>query len=292
QMNDTAIIEALLFVAGDDGLSLEELAKLTENPLDVVAAKIENITEKYEVDETSGLKIIETANTYQIVTKREVAEYIKRYAQSPFSQLLSRPLLETLAIIAYKQPITRVEIEEIRGVQVTSNLQKLRSRQLIEEVGRLDKPGKPLLYGTTALFLDYFGINTIDELPTLAVENNDQEMSDLFFKNFQQSFEDIEQENFSNYHHITNKVGKKMERLQKVMAHAGVASRRKSEEIIEQGRVKVNGEVVKELGTKVSKNDTITVDDVLIEREQYVYVLLNKPRETISTTDDPKNRDT
>ncbi|HIZ71074.1 MAG TPA: rRNA pseudouridine synthase [Candidatus Atopostipes pullistercoris] len=83
-----------------------------------------------------------------------------------------------------------------------------------------------------------------------------------------------------------------MERLQKVMAHAGVASRRKSEEIIEQGRVKVNGEVVKELGTKVSKNDTITVDDVLIEREQYVYVLLNKPRETISTTDDPKNRDT
>ena len=106
--------------------------------------------------------------------------------------------METLAIIAYKQPITRVEIEEIRGVQVTSNLQKLRSRQLIEEVGRLDKPGKPLLYGTTAFFLDYFGINSIDELPALAVENNDQEMSDLFFKNFQQSFEDIEQENFSN----------------------------------------------------------------------------------------------
>ena len=76
------------------------------------------------------------------------------------------------------------------------------------------------------------------------------------------------------------------------MAHAGGASRRKSEEIIEQGRVKVNGEVVKELGTKVSKNDAITVDDVLIEREQYVYVLLNKPRETISTTDDPKNRET
>ena len=197
-MNDIAIIEALLFVAGDDGLSLEELAKLTDNPLDVIAAKIQTIAEKYDADETSGLKIIETANTYQIVTKREVAEYIKRYAQSPFSQLLSRPLLETLAIIAYKQPITRVEIEEIRGVQVTSNLQKLRSRQLIEEVGRLDKPGKPLLYGTTAFFLDYFGINSIDELPALAVENNDQEMSDLFFKNFQQSFEDIEQENFSN----------------------------------------------------------------------------------------------
>jgi len=197
-MNDIAIIEALLFVAGDDGLSLEELTKLTDHPLDVVAAKIQNIAEKYDADESSGLKIIETANTYQIVTKREVAEYIKKYAQSPFSQLLSRPLLETLAIIAYKQPITRIEIEEIRGVQVASNLQKLRSRQLIEEIGRLDKPGKPLLYGTTAFFLDYFGINSIEELPPLAEENSDQEMTDLFFKNFQQSFDDIEQENFSN----------------------------------------------------------------------------------------------
>lgn len=197
-MNNIAIIEALLFVAGDEGLSLEELSKLTDFPLDVVAAKIQSIAEKYDADETSGLKIIETANTYQMVTKREAAEYIKKYAQSPFSQLLSRPLLETLAIIAYKQPITRIEIEEIRGVQVTSNLQKLRSRQLIEEVGRLEKPGKPLLYGTTPFFLDYFGINSIKELPPLAEENTDQEMTDLFFKNFQQSFDDIEQENFSN----------------------------------------------------------------------------------------------
>ncbi|HZK46376.1 MAG TPA: pseudouridine synthase [Atopostipes sp.] len=83
-----------------------------------------------------------------------------------------------------------------------------------------------------------------------------------------------------------------MERLQKVMAHAGIASRRKSEEIIGQGRVTVNGEVVKELGTKVSANDTITVDGVPIQREQKVYILLNKPRETISTVDDDKNRET
>src|SRR5699024_686745 len=187
-MNDIAVIEALLFVAGDDGLSIEELSKLTDNTLDVVVAKIEDLAKRYDLDETSGLKIIETANTYQIVTKRETADYIKKYAQSPFSQILSQPLLETLAIIAYKQPITRIEIEDIRGVQVASNLQKLRSRQLIEEVGRLDKPGKPLLYGTTAFFLDYFGVNSIEELPPLIEENDDQEMTDLFFKNFQQSF--------------------------------------------------------------------------------------------------------
>lgn len=192
-MNNVAVIEALLFVAGDDGLSLEELAKLTNNTLDVMAARIEELAISYETEETSGLKIIETANTYQIVTKREFADYIKKYAQSPFSQTLSRPLLETLAIVAYKQPITRIEIEEIRGVQVASNLQKLRSRQLIEEVGRLDKPGKPLLYGTTNFFLDYFGINSLEELPSLTEEGGDQEMTDLFFKNFQQSFDDIEQ---------------------------------------------------------------------------------------------------
>lgn len=193
-MNNIAVIEALLFVAGNDGLSLEELSKLTNSTFDGVAANIEELALRYKNDETSGLFLIETANTYQIVTKSEYADYIKKYAQSPFSQTLSRPLLETLAIVAYKQPITRVEIEEIRGVQVASNLQKLRSRQLIDEVGRLDKPGKPLLYGTTDFFLDYFGANSLEELPQLTLEDDDDEMADLFFKNFQQSFDDIEQE--------------------------------------------------------------------------------------------------
>lgn len=196
QMNNIAVIESLLFVAGNDGLSLEELSKLTNCTLDAVAANIQELALRYKNDESSGLFLIETANMYQIVTKPEYADYIKRYAQSPFSQTLSRPLLETLAIVAYKQPITRIEIEEIRGVQVTSNLQKLRSRQLIEEVGRLDKPGNPLLYGTTDFFLDYFGANSLDELPELRLEDDDDEMTDLFFKNFQQSFDDLEQEDF------------------------------------------------------------------------------------------------
>src|SRR5699024_11543571 len=98
-MNDISIIEALLFVAGDDGLSLEEPAKLTDNPLDVIAAKIQTIAEKYDADETSGLKIIETANTYQIVTKREVAEYIIRFCQCPFSYILILSLFDIVAII-------------------------------------------------------------------------------------------------------------------------------------------------------------------------------------------------
>lgn len=194
-MNDLAMIEAILFVAGDDGLTLEELSKLTGKTLDAMTILIEDLAIKYHNDEESGVLLIETANKFQIVTKKEYADAIKRYAQSPFSQTLSRPLLETLAIIAYRQPVTRIEIEEIRGVQVTGNLQKLRTRQLIEETGRLDKPGKPLLYGTTSYFLDYFGINSIEELPELVdIENND-ELSDLFYKNFEQSFDEYEQEN-------------------------------------------------------------------------------------------------
>ncbi len=197
-MNNIAIIEALLFVAGDEGLSLEVLAKLTSiSRVDVLTA-LGKLVERYENAADSGLTLIETANAYQIVTKKEYAEYIKEYAQSPYSQRLSRPLLETLAIVAYKQPITRIEIEEIRGVQVTGNLQKLRARQLIKEVGRLERPGQPLLYGTTDFFLDYFGINSLEELPELLEENDDEEMSDLFFKNYQETFEKKEQEDQFN----------------------------------------------------------------------------------------------
>lgn len=193
-MNEVAMIEAILFVAGDEGLTLEELSKLIDQPTDRIAVLVEELGNKYKSDETSGILLIETANRYQLVTKKEYGDYIKKYAQSPFSQTLSRALLETLAIVAYKQPITRIEIEEIRGVQVAGNLQKLKTRQLVEEIGRLDKPGRPLLYGTTPFFLDYFGVNSLEELPELSEENEENDMNDLFFKNFQQSFDDLEQE--------------------------------------------------------------------------------------------------
>lgn len=193
-MNEVAMIEAILFVAGDEGLTLEELSKLIDQPTDRIAVLVEELGNKYKSDETSGILLIETANRYQLVTKKEYGDSIKKYAQSPFSQTLSRALLETLAIVAYKQPITRIEIEEIRGVQVAGNLQKLKTRQLVEEIGRLDKPGRPLLYGTTPFFLDYFGVNSLEELPELSEENEENDMNDLFFKNFQQSFDDLEQE--------------------------------------------------------------------------------------------------
>ncbi len=193
-MNNIAKIEALLFVAGDEGLSLEVLSELTNISLEETANLLESLLNDYEHDHSRGVTLIETANTYQIVTKREYADDIKKYAQSPYSQTLSRPLLETLAIVAYRQPITRIEIEDIRGVQVAGNLQKLRTRQLIKEVGRLEQPGQPLLYGTTDFFLDYFGINHLDELPELSEETNENEMTDLFFRNYQTNVEETQLE--------------------------------------------------------------------------------------------------
>lgn len=193
-MTSIAKIEALLYVAGDNGLSIEILSELTGLRKDQILSAINQLKENYDNDLEKGLTLIETANAYQIVTKREYAEIIKKYAQSPYSQKLSRALLETLAIVAYKQPITRIEIEEIRGVQVAGNLRKLKSRQLIKETGYLQQPGNPILYSTTAFFLDYFGVNSLEELPELTKENEDVELTDLFFENYEERLEKIQRE--------------------------------------------------------------------------------------------------
>lgn len=189
EVNLRAEIEALLFVAGDEGLSLKILSELTGFSIEQVLLTVEKLKEYYSTSEKRGLTIIKTANTYQMVTKSEYSKSIKKYAQSPYSQKLSRALLETLAIVAYKQPITRIEIEEIRGVQVTGNLKKLSMRQLIKEVGHLDKPGNPILYATTDFFLDYFGINTLKDLPVLTEDTESVELTDLFFESYEKRLE-------------------------------------------------------------------------------------------------------
>lgn len=169
-MNEIASYEALLFVAGEDGLKLEELAQLTRSTPEHVSASLKWLKNKYEMDDNSGLTLIETADNFRLVTKKPLSPLIQLYAQSPLSKQLSKASIETLAVIAYKQPITRMEIEEIRGVQLSSSLQKLKHRELIQEIGRLDAPGKPVLYGTTDYFLDYFGLNDLTELPELEIE--------------------------------------------------------------------------------------------------------------------------
>ncbi len=160
-----ATVQALLFVAGEEGLSLEQISSLLEIARPAARQLVDELTAKLSADEMSGLEIIKTANAYKIVTKKEYEQVIKQYAVSPYTAQISSAAMETLAIIAYKQPVTRLDIEQIRGVQCSGALQKLLLRDLIEEAGRLESPGRPKLYRTTTYFMDYFGLDNLAELP-------------------------------------------------------------------------------------------------------------------------------
>ena len=188
-INWKGILESLLFAAGDEGLSLKQIASVLdtneENIKDIVSA----LQLEYETNENRGLVLVEIAGVYQLATKKKHAENLKRLVESPGTAQLSQAGLETLAIIAYKQPITRIEIEEIRGVKTERPLQTLLSRALIKEVGRVTGPGRAYLFGTTKEFLDYFGLKNIDELPPLPDKSEDEGQgneADLFFEKFQE----------------------------------------------------------------------------------------------------------
>lgn len=194
-MNITGQIEALLFVAGDEGISLDELSYLIEEPTADIFDGIEALKKRYIEDQAAAIHILEVGNHFILTTKKDYANLIKNYAQSPLSNTLSQAALETLSIIAYKQPVTRMEVDEIRGVQSAGSVQKLSARQLIEEKGRVDGPGRAILYGTTDYFMNYFGLETIQDLPSIEEMEAeiDQEIpSDLFFENFKEDLDGLE----------------------------------------------------------------------------------------------------
>lgn len=166
-MNLNATIEGLLFVAGDEGLSLDQLDDLLpENPATISHA-LTTLKQNLQADHQRGLVLLQFGEHFKLATKKELAPVIKQYFAAPLSTNLGQATLETLAIIAYKQPVTRVDIDEIRGVQSSGAIQKLILRQLIEAKGRKEAPGRPILYGTSAFFLDYFELKDLTELPPL-----------------------------------------------------------------------------------------------------------------------------
>ena len=167
-MNNQAKIEALLFIAGDEGITLVDLANLTGLLKPAVQGLLGEITEKYAQDETCALKLLVSADTYRLATKGELAPVVKDYFETPLTVPLTPALLEVLAIIAYRQPITRIEIDDLRGVQSSGSIQKLVVRGLVETKGRLNVPGRPFRYATTTAFLDYFGLADLSELPPLS----------------------------------------------------------------------------------------------------------------------------
>lgn len=179
EVNLEAIVEGLLYMVGDDGIKLEQLAAVIKKDLEDSEAILSSIQAKYNED-TYGIELVGYGKTYKFITKREVAPYIQELFHTTKPNTLSQSALETLAIIAYKQPITRVEIEELRGVGADMMLRKLQARNLIREAGRSDAPGKPILYEVTEEFMDSFKLYTLNELPDLPEFNTDEESENLF----------------------------------------------------------------------------------------------------------------
>lgn len=158
-----AVIEAILFTLGE-AVELERLAAATEHDEDTVRRIIRSMMDKYE-GEDRGIQIIELDGAFQMCTKASMYEAIIKITHVPKKHVLTDVLLETLSIIAYKQPITRLEIETIRGVKCDHAVNKLVEYNLVCEAGRLDAPGRPILFGTTEDFLRNFGIQSLEDLP-------------------------------------------------------------------------------------------------------------------------------
>ena len=158
-------IESLLFVAGEP-LNIRDIYNNLELDRKTVKSILDELAEDFN-SESRGIKLINIDDSYQFVTKSENSEYIQKMLKKNKRQSLSQASIESLAIIAYKQPITRVDIDEIRGVKSESALQRLLESDIINDVGRLEVPGRPILYGTTDEFLRQFGLQSLKELPTL-----------------------------------------------------------------------------------------------------------------------------
>jgi len=188
-----------LFVSGDEGISAKTAAEVVETDVEVVSDVLKDLQKEF-AKKNRGIRIAEVAGGYRLTTVVEHAPYFEKLAYSPSRSSLSQAALETLAIIAYRQPITRIEIEEIRGVKAERPIYHLVNKDLIEEKGRAEALGRPILYGTTKSFLDYFGLPNIQSLPEPTIVDGDDELEErtkmLFdrIEGRQLSLEDLDRE--------------------------------------------------------------------------------------------------
>lgn len=167
-----AAIEAILFTMGES-VETEKIAAAIDHDVETTVKIIHNMMDYYE-DEGRGIRIIELEGSFQLCTKQEYYDTLIKVCSQPRKYTLSDAALETLSIIAYKQPITKLEIEKIRGVNSDRAVNKLVELGLVKEVGRLDAPGRPMLFGTTEEFLRTFGVQSIDELPVISEDMIEQ----------------------------------------------------------------------------------------------------------------------
>lgn len=166
------VIEAILFTTGD-AIPLHKLAEAIEQDEDTTKKIIRSMMTKYDCEER-GIRIIELEQKFQLCTKKEYYEYLIRIARQPKQAVLTDVMMETLSIIAYRQPITKIEIEKIRGVKSDHAVNRLVEYGLVEEKGRMDAPGRPILFGTTEEFLRRFSLQSSSDLPSVTQEQMEQ----------------------------------------------------------------------------------------------------------------------
>ncbi len=185
--NKKAILEGLLFVVGEDGLNLEQIQDILEIDEESAKELVKELKKDYE-DTSRGIRIDFLGNKFKLTTKFEHREYYQKLLERSDSNVLSQPALETLAIIAYNEPITRLQVDTLRGVSSSQMMRKLVAKGFIKEVGRSNMPGRPILYETTNVFLDYFGLSTIDDLPDVTnfikEKEEENESTDLYHSKY------------------------------------------------------------------------------------------------------------
>ena len=189
-MKNKAVLEGLLFVVGEDGLTLDQIEEVLELKEEEVKELVNELKHSYE-NEDRGLRIDFLGNRLKLTTKFEHREYYQKLLENPETNTLSQAALETLAIIAYNEPITRMQIDKLRGVGSSQMIRKLVAKGLVKESGRSDLPGRPILYETTNDFLDYFGLSNIKELPDMekyieASEAETEEEKDLYTSKYKE----------------------------------------------------------------------------------------------------------
>lgn len=190
-MENKAILEGLLFIVGEDGLNIEQISDVLELDEEQAKQLILELKDSYN-NKDRGLRIDFLGNKIKLTTKPEHKDYYQKLIENPLTNTLSQAALETLAIVAYNQPITRVQIDELRGVSTSQMLRKLVAKGFVKESGRSNLPGRPILYETTNEFLDYFGLDSIDSLPDLRDfinvdnENLDDSSVDLYHSKYKE----------------------------------------------------------------------------------------------------------
>lgn len=189
-MKNKAVLEGLLFVVGEEGLTFEQIEEVLDINEEESKVLLMELKHDYEAEDR-GLRIDFLGNKFKITTKFEHKEYYQKLLENPETNTLSQAALETLAIIAYNEPVTRVQVDTMRGVGSTQIIRKLVAKGFIKESGRSDLPGRPILYETTSEFLDYFGLSTIEDLPDMQElitesQKDDDDESDLYISKYRE----------------------------------------------------------------------------------------------------------